>query len=118
MKHHGFSLIELLIVMALISILAAIGYPNYMSHLQRTECRRAKVALHQLATRMEHYAVLHGSYSGANQDTIAIDELQQHIQYQLQLTQVSRYHFTLTAIANKPQSDQLCNILSLRDDQL
>ena len=38
----GFSLIELMIALAVISILASIAYPNYMEYLQRA--RRAECA--------------------------------------------------------------------------
>lgn len=34
MKQNGFSLIELLVVVAVLGIIAAIAYPPYLSHLQ------------------------------------------------------------------------------------
>ncbi|MBU2706510.1 prepilin-type N-terminal cleavage/methylation domain-containing protein [Zooshikella marina] len=52
-KANGFSLIELLIVIAIIGIIAAIAYPSYQDHVTRTRRADAQAALMQMSQAME-----------------------------------------------------------------
>jgi type IV pilus assembly protein PilE len=56
----GFSLIELVIVLAMIGILASIAIPSYRSHVDKTRRSDGKMALIQLAERMERFAYNNG----------------------------------------------------------
>ena len=51
----GFSLMELLIAVAIVGILAAIAYPSYQSQVLRTKRTAAKTALSTLATGQEQF---------------------------------------------------------------
>lgn len=62
----GFSLIELMIVIAVIGVLAAIALPNYQSYMMRTACEDAKGVLAGAANSMERYRAQNNSYTGAN----------------------------------------------------
>ncbi|MFC3816356.1 type IV pilin protein [Lysobacter sp. GCM10012299] len=52
----GFSLIELMIVVAVVAILAAIAYPSYQNHVIKTRRSAAAVCMLEVAQFMErHY---------------------------------------------------------------
>jgi prepilin-type N-terminal cleavage/methylation domain-containing protein len=58
----AFTLIELLIVVAIIAILAAIAVPNFLEAQVRSKVARVKTDMRSIATAMESYATDHGRY--------------------------------------------------------
>ncbi len=54
-KERGFTLIELMIVVAIIGILAAIAIPNYNEYIARSKITQAVSGLSDMRTRMEQY---------------------------------------------------------------
>jgi prepilin-type N-terminal cleavage/methylation domain-containing protein len=58
----AFTLIELLIVVAIIAILAAIAVPNFLEAQTRSKVARVKSDLRSLATAIESYRVDHNEY--------------------------------------------------------
>ena len=60
---HAFTLIELLIVVAIIAILAAIAVPNFLEAQTRSKVSRVKADMRSVATAMEAYAVDHNRYA-------------------------------------------------------
>ena len=52
---RGFTLIELMIAIAIIAVLAAVAYPSYTDYLTRTKRASAKSFLMILADRQEHF---------------------------------------------------------------
>lgn len=61
----GFTLIELMIVVAIIGIIAAIAYPSYLEQVKSTRRGDAQGALMSFANAMERYYTQNGSYLGA-----------------------------------------------------
>jgi len=63
----AFTLIELLIVVAIIAILAAIAVPNFLEAQTRAKVSRAKADLRTSSIALEAYAVDHNAYPLAAQ---------------------------------------------------
>ncbi|WP_172649511.1 type IV pilin protein [Thiolapillus brandeum] len=62
-KTLGFTLIELMIVVAVIGILAAIAYPGYVDHVRKARRADAKSALTEAAQKLETLYARNASYS-------------------------------------------------------
>ena len=58
----GFTLIEVMIVVAIIAILAAIAIPNYTAYVQRSRLTEATSKLSDLRTKMEVFFQDNRSY--------------------------------------------------------
>lgn len=52
---QGFTLIELMIVVAIVAIIAAVAYPSYISHITKTKRVAAEACLSEYANYMERY---------------------------------------------------------------
>ena len=59
----GFSLLELMIVVAIIAILAAIGYPSYQDHLRKGRSAAAQAFVLETASREQQYLLDARSYA-------------------------------------------------------
>ncbi len=62
---HGFTLIELMVTVAIIGILAAIAYPSYTQYVQRANRSDAEAIMQENAQFMERYFTTSGTYVGA-----------------------------------------------------
>ena len=61
-KQAGLTLVELMIVVAVMAIIAAIAYPLYTAQVQKSRRADAKVTLESLAMAQERYYTVFGDY--------------------------------------------------------
>lgn len=64
-RQRGFTLIELMITVAVIAILAAIAFPSYQDSLRKSRRTDGKNALTQAMANMERYYTENNTYLGA-----------------------------------------------------
>ena len=64
-RNSGFTLIELMIVVAVIGVLAAIAIPNYNEYVIRSKITEGLAGLSQMATKLEQHFQDNRSYVGA-----------------------------------------------------
>ena len=65
MKNRGFTLIEVMIVVAVIGILAAVAYPSYVEYTKKTRRAEAAAVLMDAVQVVERNFSQNGVYSGA-----------------------------------------------------
>jgi type IV pilus assembly protein PilE len=99
----GFTLMELMITVAIVGILAAIAIPSYQSYMTRTRRADAMAALQSVSAAMERYKATNNfSYLGATLGAGGVFVAQVPVDggtafYTLALSNLTATTFTITA---------------------
>jgi type IV pilus assembly protein PilE len=97
-KHmRGLTLIELMIVVVIVSILAAVAYPNYQEFTARAKRNEARAALLRLATNQERFYLNNNTFTGTLSDVGFASNITETGYYQLAITSANASNFTATA---------------------
>jgi type IV pilus assembly protein PilE len=112
-NQRGFTLIELMIVVAIISVLAVIAYPLYKGYKEKVNRTEVKAEMMQLAAQLQKYKAIRGSYVVGNTaiDLSAITGVATvnypntgTTLYQISLANVTRNGWVLVATPQNQQS--------------
>ena len=62
-RQKGFTLIELMITVAIVGILAAVAYPSYTKHVIKSNRRAAQAQMLDLASREQQFLMANRAYA-------------------------------------------------------
>ena len=120
MNHHslttrrarGFTLIEVLTVLGIVSILSGIAWPTFQGSIQKVRRADALVALVQVQISQERWRANHRSYGTLPELRIAGRSSAGH--YALEVLAADDVHYEVIARASGPQAgDSECRHLKL-----
>jgi len=96
----GFTLVELLVVVAVIGILAAIAVPQYSDYVTRSKIAEATATLSEHRVRMEQFFQDNRSYAGAcAANTVAPTPTGRYFTYVCSNLSATTYTVTATGVA-------------------
>jgi type IV pilus assembly protein PilE len=115
-KQQGFTLIEMMIVVVVIGILAAVGYPAYQDQVRKARRADCQAVLMEAVNALERYYTEQGAYTGATAGTDYPDrcplDAGQQLFYDVAAA-VTATTFTLTATVQPSQDKDKCQNLTL-----
>ncbi|GLQ33678.1 type IV pilin protein [Litoribrevibacter albus] len=122
-RSKGFTLVELMVVIAIIGIIAVIAFPSYQEFIRTGYRADAMATMIELTTEMEQYKFERQTYKGAatgGGDTgvpdenllMALDEgVTNH--YVVTISSASRDGYLLKAQPKGSQEDDACGVITI-----
>jgi type IV pilus assembly protein PilE len=96
-KRSGFSLIELMVALAIIAILAAIALPSYRQYVIRSHRRAAQTSLMDIASRQHQYFVANRAYASTSDlGYVLPTEVDEYYDFDIALDAGPPPNFTIT----------------------
>ena len=130
-KSNGFTLIELMITVAIVGIIAAVAFPSYQNYVRQSNRAVAKAILYENAQFMERFYTQNNQYiasvgpngvanGGGGDDIAVVLPITQSpktgvVQYNISLQAVANATFTLRAVptATGSMAGDPCGTLTL-----
>lgn len=114
-RNLGFTLVELMIAVAIVSILAAVALPSYQQYVTKTRRALAKGCLVELGQHMERHYTTSMSYATAVlPNTSCISDLANTYTFAFGAAQPTATTYLINATPTGPQtSDTQCGTMGL-----
>ena len=115
---RGFTLIELMITVAVVGILAAVAYPSYQSYMSKSRRLDAKISLMSAAQAMERFYTENMSYASATAGTVfptSSNEGHYTIGFADGSPAAEAFTLTATPVASGPQNGDKCGTFTLNN---
>jgi type IV pilus assembly protein PilE len=110
----GFSLIEIMLTLVIVSVLMSVSIPIYSQHFIQQNRFAAKTLLLKLAGALEQYYLENNTYQEVTLARLGFKELVVNNQYVLAINVVDIDHFVVSARpVGKQMSDVKCGVLGL-----
>ena len=113
-KIQGMTLVELLIVVAIVAILASVALPSWNSQVQKARRADARNALLNVQLEQEKYRSTNGAYAGGLSD-LGLEHYATGAYYNVSIVSNSFTGFLATAVPNTNggQSDDSCGTFAI-----
>jgi type IV pilus assembly protein PilE len=108
----GFTLLELMIVVAIIGILASIAYPAYTEYVKKAKRADGKAALLNAQLAQEKYRANHTAYGGAIGD-INVNAASADGYYTIAVASADATSYTMTATPTGSQTGDSCGTFAV-----
>lgn len=116
-RHRGFTLIELMITVAIVAILAAVAYPSYLKHVARSKRSAVQGFLLEASAAEQRYLLDARQYAGSLTALSMTVPSSVSGSYSIAVSAPTATTFTLTATPQLSQAinDTQCGALSINE---
>ena len=107
-KMRGITLMELMIVVIIVGILAAVAYPNYREFAARAKRNEAKAELLKIATNQERFYLNNNTYTNDMTQLgfpVADDFVTESGSYTIDVAGADASNYTATALYNNADNE-------------
>jgi type IV pilus assembly protein PilE len=114
-KSKGFTLIELMVSVAIVGILAAIAYPSYIDYVIKSGRSEGQAAVMKIANLQEQYYLDNRVFTTdmTKLGLVASPLITEHGHYSVASAGTSAFTITATAKGNQASRDSTCATITL-----